>query len=397
MASAAALTMACGPAFAQKAVPVQTAAAETGQEVPQPGSAQYFGDWAVGCDNVLRCQAMALEPKDAGGGRALMLEIIRPGGPAGEVTLRVRSLDTLPPRLMLVVNGRKIVTLKAEKGGDDLVAGAGALSAVKAMASAVTVELVTKKGEVLSVPSIAGLAESLRFIDSRQGRTGTRSALVAPGNQPDSRVPAPPPLPVVGHPPAPDADSAPPLTDAELAAARKLAQCDASLGAVTVTELVPLDRDDALLLLPCEAGAYNVSAVPLVARGSVAGRRTLSMARFDFAPGFTGDPGAPPLVVNALWDARRGILSSLAKGRGVGDCGASEDYVWDGAMFRLIERHAMHVCRGAWEWIRLWTASPHMVAPSDQRDAPGTHLMSPPLATFTTRPSTKSRSDRRLR
>jgi len=27
-------------------------------------------------------------------------------------------------------------------------------------------------------------------------------------------------------------------------------------------------------------------------------------------------------------------------------------------MFRLIESHAMHVCRGAWEWIRLWAASP---------------------------------------
>lgn len=363
--AATALTLLCGHASARsQASDLVAALPAPAQDAPHPGSAQYYGDWAVGCDNVLRCQAMALEPKDASEGRALMLEIVRAGGPAGEVVLRARGLDPLPPRLVLVIDGRKATTLRAGEGGDVLVTGPEALSAIKAMVAAVTVKLVTKKGEVLVESSTAGLSESLRFIDTRQGRTGTRSALVANGTQPDSRVPLPPPLPVVGHPPAPDADGAPMLTEAELAAARKLAQCDASLMATTVTELVPLDKDAALLLLPCEAGAYNVSAVPLVARGAVAGARTVSIAHFDFAPGFTGEPGTPPLVVNALWDARRGILSSLAKGRGVGDCGASEDYVWDGAMFRLVERHAMHVCRGAWEWIRLWTASPRTVAPT---------------------------------
>jgi hypothetical protein len=56
------------------------------------------------------------------------------------------------------------------------------------------------------------------------------------------------------------------------------------------------------------------------------------------------------------------VLSSLAKGRGIGDCGASENYVWDGGEFRLIESRAMHVCRGAWEWIRLWEAAPERAA-----------------------------------
>lgn len=334
-----------------------------------------------------------------------MLEISRTGGAAGEVQLRVRSLDALPSRFILRVNGRKAAVLRSSKGGDLLLRGPDALAAVRAMAGAVTIELTTGKGEVRAAPSLAGLAESLSFMDARQGRTGTRSASAAPGGQPDSRVPPAPPLPVIRHTPAPDADSAPKLTETELAAARGLAHCDASLDAANVTELVPLDGDDALLLLPCEAGAYNVSAVPLVARGSVAGERTVSIARFDFAPGFTGEPGTPPLVVNALWDARRGILSSLAKGRGVGDCGASEDYVWDGTMFRLIERHAMHVCRGAWEWIRLWKAEPAPAtpdavpspAPTVQREAPGTHLTSPPAPAFTTRPSTNKRSDRRLR
>src|ERR1044072_4561628 len=70
-------------------------------DVPRPGSIQYFGHWAVGCDNVLRCQAMTLEPPDASDAGTVMLEIVRTGGPAGEAVLRARGLDPLPSRLAL--------------------------------------------------------------------------------------------------------------------------------------------------------------------------------------------------------------------------------------------------------------------------------------------------------
>jgi hypothetical protein len=324
---------------------------------PRPGSVQYFGDWAVGCDNVLRCEAMALQQPDGVGTETVMLDLTRAGGPDGALTVRISSLNPLPSRLSLLVDGRVVAQLKGQGGDTLLIDGALALKVAQTMAEAITIELVTKKGDVLATPSSAGLGDSLKLMDARQGRTGTHSAIYAPGSQPMSRVPNAPSVPTVPQVPSPDADTAAKLSDTELAAARKLAQCDPGLKADSVTELVPLDGKTALLLLPCEAGAYNVSAVPLVATGDP-GERALSIARFDFQPGFTGEPGKPPLVVNALWDARRGVLSSLAKGRGAGDCGASEDYVWDGAMFRLIESRAMHVCRGAWEWIRLWTANP---------------------------------------
>jgi len=340
---------------------------------PQPGILQYEGDWAVGCDNLIRCEAIALQPDAVGGAsgaagsdESLLLQIVRDGGPAGEVTLRVSGLSQIPPDIALMVDGAPAIRLGGTAGDEAVVRGPSALAAVQAMAGASTIELrpVDRKGRmepVLASFSSAGLAESLRFVDARQGRVGTRSALISRGPEPDTVVPVPPPRPMVRQMPSPDADAAPGLSESELASARKLAVCDAMLMARDVTELFPLDGDAALLLLPCEAGAYNVSAVPLIARGK-AGARTLSIARFDFAPGFTGEPGKPPLVVNALWDARRGVLSSLAKGRGIGDCGASEDYVWDGTLFRLIESRAMHVCRGAWEWIRLWEAQPERAA-----------------------------------
>lgn len=355
---------------------------------PQPGILQYNGDWAVGCDNLVRCEAIALQPDASGGAggqssgagsddESMLLEVARDGGPAGEVTLRVSGLSQLPAEIVLMVDGQESLRLTGTTGDEAVARGTAALATAQAMAAASTIELrpALKKGRagpLLASFSSAGLADSLRFVDARQGRVGTQGALISRGAEPDTGVPMPPPRPMVRQVPSPDADAAPSLSEAELAAARKLAVCDAMLMARDVKELFPLDGQAALLLLPCEAGAYNVSAVPLIARGQ-AGSRTLSIAHFDFAPGFTGEPGKPPLVVNALWDSRRGVLSSLAKGRGIGDCGASEDYVWDGTTFRLIESRAMHVCRGAWEWIRLWEAQPQRAAaaPTQTAATPG--------------------------
>lgn len=364
------LTGATAPPPSDSGAPAQSTPAG---RAPQPGTPEYYGDWAVGCDNVLRCEAVSLMPENAARGHALVLQIVRAGGPGGELGLRAKAPEPLPARLRLLVDGREVARLTARRGEDPLTEGQAALAAIRAMGNAVTVEVAGKRKKViLATPSTRGLPDALRAMDARQGRTGTVSALLAGGSRPDAAVPPAPEAPVVPQIAAPAADSAAVLSDAELAAALSLAKCDARLMAQAVKELVPLDRNTALLLLPCEAGAYNVSAVPLIARGP-AGTRSLSIARFDYAPGFTGEPGTPPLVVNALWDARRGVLSSLAKGRGAGDCGASEDYVWDGTMFRLIESRAMQLCRGAWDWIRLWTATPRKVdtapvAALDRRD-----------------------------
>ena len=79
------------------------------------------------------------------------------------------------------------------------------------------------------------------------------------------------------------------------------------------------------------------------------------IAGFDFRPGM--DPEGPPELVNASFDAKTGRLESAAKGRGLGDCGSSESYVWDGAMFRLVEQRAMPDCRGSVNWLTVWRAN----------------------------------------
>lgn len=325
----------------------------------------------MGCDNILRCEAISLLPEDGAqeneAGSATLpieLQLVREGAPSGRLELHARSIEALPDRLRLVADGREIARLERRPWAEPGLDGSKASDAVRAMANAITIEILDRKKRRLAVIPTEGLIESLRFMDTQQGRAGTVTALIMRGDQPASAVPAAPPVPRIVQVPSPDADAVEALSPQEVAVARSIAQCDASLAATEVKELYPLDAETSLVLLPCEAGAYNLSVVPLVAKGA-AGSRTISIARFDHPPGFTGEPGKPPLVVNPLWNAKAGVLSSLAKGRGIGDCGASESYVWDGTMFRLIESRAMHVCRGASDWIRLWTAMPDRPAPSN--------------------------------
>jgi hypothetical protein len=61
-------------------------------------------------------------------------------------------------------------------------------------------------------------------------------------------------------------------------------------------------------------------------------------------------------LVGTDFDAGLRQLSSTAKGRGLGDCGSSSAWVWDGRAFRLAYHAALDPCRGAFTgaWPRLW-------------------------------------------
>jgi hypothetical protein len=79
------------------------------------------------------------------------------------------------------------------------------------------------------------------------------------------------------------------------------------------------------------------------------------LARFDLSP-TSGEGDDPPMLVNAGWDTKQGLLTSFAKGRGLGDCGVGDDYAWDGSRFRLVRQIAMGECRGSTDYITTWRA-----------------------------------------
>jgi hypothetical protein len=321
---------------------------------PSPGRIRIFDDWAVGCDNRLSCTAVSLVPEGGGTAYPVLVAIQRDGGPAGPALLRLIGADQLQGRIDLVVDSRVLARPTAARDMIEL-SGQAALDIVRALGSSYIFELRDRK-RLIASPSLQGLPAALRHMDEQQGRVGSRGALAAIGDGPaDLARPVPAAAPVAPAPALADSQGPQPeLTPQEEAVARNLATCEGRADSVTPLETHALDAGHLLVLLPCTAGAYNMSAVPLVAAGGP-GQWRFQVAGFDHVPGFTGEPGTPPLIVNARWNPSRGELSSFAKGRGLGDCGTAETYRWDGARFRLTEARSMPVCRGAWEWPVLYS------------------------------------------
>jgi hypothetical protein len=327
------------------------------QSVPQPAPVKTFGDWSVACDNVRSCEMVSLIPEgDAGGDEAEGFEagfaVSRDAGPAAMPVLDVTASGPLGGAAELRIDGKTVARASASS---DTAAfrGADAARIAAAMAGGRRIELFDGQGRLAARASLTGASAALRYIDAGQGRAGTVTAIVAGGAGPATAVPAAPPVPQVRA-------LAPPSTTATapaslLAGLAKQARCDENYGEgmdPPPSEVHALGGGKLLALIPCGNGAYNYMTVAFVIDG---GRG--SPARFDAAPGGTPEEG-PATLVNAGWDPAKGILASYAKGRGLGDCGNSEAYVWDGAMFRLIEAREMAECRGSVNWLRTWVAEP---------------------------------------
>jgi hypothetical protein len=62
--------------------------------------------------------------------------------------------------------------------------------------------------------------------------------------------------------------------------------------------------------------------------------------------------------INAGFDEATQTLSTFNKGRGIGDCGSSSEWAWDGKAFQLILSKAMPDCHGVPEdeWPTVWRA-----------------------------------------
>ncbi len=326
---------------------------------PQLSEAKIFGDWAVACDNAKRCEMTSLSPGDGAipeegsGYDGATFSIERAAGPNGGFTVEITLNVPQKGETSVRVDGEVIIG-GAPKNDMMVFTGADAARIVAAMIKGKELSVTDIGDGMIGRTTLSGSSAALRFIDAEQGRAGTVTAAVARGAKPASAVPAVAALPVVrfvtpaGKPAA--------VTKAMRATLDKESDCGSSYeggeGEPPAVEAYALGGGKTLALLPCGSGAYNFSTVPYIVEG---GRATL--AKFDFMSGGDASPTSP-LLTNAGWDAKTARLSSYDKGRGLGDCGASEEYVWDGAMFRLVEARRMPDCRGSVNWLAVWRAAP---------------------------------------
>lgn len=311
-----------------------------------PGALKTFGDWAVGCDNVHRCTLASLAPETAAG-PGYTLEIARTAGPAGGFELALGNTGDGPaPAALRVGTARFAVT-------GDALAGTNANRIVAALVNARTVTLLGRTGKPLGTVSLAGLSAAMRYADAIQHRVDTVTAAVAKGRAPAASVPAAPLAPVI-HTPAPTGIPGR-LSKGQIAAMTRTARCEAPPSPdVDWSPVVSsVGGGTSLAVLPCSAGAYNVIGALFVIRGN-----RVSPAQTDAPAGFEASGADPetrvPSVVNGAFE--NGVLTSYAKGRGLGDCGVSQRFAWDGTRLRLIEQAEMSECRGNPNFIRTWTA-----------------------------------------
>lgn len=319
---------------------------------------QSFSDWQVTCNNQNFCVA-----RNTGEHRGLVMSLSRSAGAKTDASLRIDlgGLSAPPvkepdiaPRLLLDNVPLKLTSqhwqltpwhLKTDDTGT------------------ITTFLKTiQEGQALTLRggkqtiSLAGLKAALLFIDAQQKRVGSETAWIKKGDSPPLSVPPAPALKkvaVVNPTPTP-------LTHNELNDLLDYgnwrmnhSQCslDPNRREVRVTALTD---DKALMIISCEAGAYNtVDLAWLVSRKKPFAARSVRL-RLPFTP---SSQSSDMELMNASFDEKTRELTTLALGRGIGDCGIQTRWRFNSQRFRLV-RYAEEPSCDNWNgpdaWPTLW-------------------------------------------
>ena len=329
------------PPSAGSDAPAETAATAAKGSRPET---RKFRDWLVVCDNGDTCSAFGPAADGATGG---WVRVTLDAGPDARPQVHAGLVDRAagPEGLTLVVDGRRLaLTMDGDSLGHMSNTGP---EVILALSQARRLGL----GEDIAL-SPKGAAAALLWIDERQGRLGTTTALVRRGAKPASTVPAAPPLPRPTPAPAvAQTDLPPPVLPAAFEARADVKQCrsDTAFSPTFQTQITVdrLSSDQELWGLPCFSGAYNFGL-----RYFVTGPRGANPQPVAFPT--SREPADE--VVNGEYDPASRTLSAFNKGRGVGDCGIASTWVWTGRDFALQAESEMRECWGvpSDQWPTTW-------------------------------------------
>ena len=317
-----------------------------------------FGKWSVGCDNSLACSAFGISDKDKGGER-WGLRIDRAPGYEGKIALRFNGKDISDEEHILIDGKMAMIESPASMGADSL-PQEPLLGVVNRLLNAATMTMPgeEKDGEVIS---LTGLKAALLYMDEQQGRIGARNAFVSKGEKKAATPPRA--YPIIKAVNAPKSSSAgvtitPKIGKAVMAHYRATTNrkiCDLGLepGSQETPTAYPLDKGLLLMEVYCWRAAYQAGSVFYLydsARGTVrdAPFETLDIKTGALTIGKNGSVSGA--------DAGDGGISGLHKGRGVGGCGESLSWRWDGKVFRLTSQAFKTLCNHSDSAFRLYRA-----------------------------------------
>lgn len=328
---------------------------------PQLGQQKFFKNWAVACDNTLSCEAVALQPESVPGDN-LSLVVWR-DAESGNAVITLIGEPTKSDRFRVFVDGRLAYagTVPKDEADSFKVSGADAVRLARALAKGSKLTLRDGSGTALGEASLAGSTAALLHIDAIQNRAGTSEALASPGRK--ALRPKWMPKPVIvakrfkATENAPDAAALVSLVEGSACAEERYGVTEDSAYSLGTAG----GKARALVMLSCGSGAYNFASAAYIGVEDSPSKWSFAPARFDYGDRIKTMDGSLQLLVNADWDEASQTLSSHAKGRGLGDCGNSETYVWDGEMFRLTSAYGMMECRGSMDWMTLWRSEVKLV------------------------------------
>ena len=312
---------------------------------PVPDAAQ-FGDWSVAYDNIRYCEILAAD----GDISALTLYVSRMALGTAQLKVKVqRSFGGgTPAAAYIKIDGRRSDFAVDIEG--NLIGSPPAFLA--ALAKANSAQAIGRGGEILGAIPVTGASAALGWMDDRQGRADTVTAIVAKGASPANSVPPPPLLPKVVMP---DMSNAPPqqLSAQNVRDIRAISEyCDDDR---EIFETYRLDAEHTVGIVLCFLAAYQGLSIIVVIDD--AGNWELASIERAFRSG-KDESGASwqYMLTTADFNSDSRLLTSISKGRGAADCGSSASWAWDGKVFRLTSLKMLEPCRGAPPelWLSRW-------------------------------------------
>ncbi len=332
--------------------------------------------WVLGCDNTRRCEARfvasefspppALRRREAG-----RISVIREAGPTGAVTIRLstegrydedakqKTLTRFDPALMLL-DGQPLAPRLAPSRrtgllSEQVMTGDAALRFLSVAQGA---SLLTYSSRPDSpIISLDGLSEILLAMDQAQGRTNNISALIHGGGAgPASLTPPVLPTPLVHAAPAtaPLANAAAIAAQVRRARRSVLQQHECNLD-LAQDDAQRLNAREAVVVLSCNGGAYQ--GYGLAFRVTIANPAGATLLRLPY-PRFLSTASSGDVAGEygaGKYDPTSATFSQTSYGRGIGDCGMTAAWVFDGKDFHLASLTYQDRCGGVpGDWLTLY-------------------------------------------
>lgn len=335
-----------------------------------------FRDWWAACDNLRDCSAYGFDTQLTGGA---YLRIARGGAPGARPTIAIAVFveDGVKFRLAFddpglpglpgdVLTGEDVDASDMRRivlGGD----GSEALIDSLRKAKEIVVTRIDPPGRKSDTPvskiSLNGAVAALLWIDEQQKRLGTKTALIRQGNKSESAIPPQPKAPVIvaakglsGN----AADRKPSDRDQAAIKKKSVQQCgDGDEGELEDASALSADTFLYPIRCPDSSGAYNFGYTFLIAKAGQPQTAHTPKFRWPAKIGGRQQPdGSEAFLTNPDFSNVDMTLRSFSKGRGIGDCGDEERWVFDGRTFQLADMKSMPHCRGvpSEDWPTLYRA-----------------------------------------